>query len=106
MVGIALILQKLSESGKSLSETVRELPQYHIIKEKFSFRGDFEELARRAEELFEGDIDRSDGIRIDMDTGWVHLRMSNTEPVLRVIAEAGSERETVDLIREAGKLTG
>jgi len=105
MVGIALILQLLCEEGKVLSELVCSLPQYYILKEKFDFRGDFEKLAERAGNIFEGDINTRDGIRIDMDRGWVHLRMSNTEPVLRVIAEAGSEKTARDLVTKAGKLT-
>ena len=105
MVGIALVLQYLAETGKTLSGMVAELPKYYIIKEKFSFEGDFEELAGKARDTFRGEINLSDGIRIDMHKGWVHLRMSNTEPVLRVIAEAGSEEETRDIIDRAGKLT-
>ncbi|MGM0483518.1 MAG: phosphoglucosamine mutase [Candidatus Krumholzibacteriota bacterium] len=105
MVGIALVLQYLAETGKTLSGMAAELPEYYIIKGKFSFEGDFEELSGKARNMFKGEINLSDGIRIDMESGWVHLRMSNTEPVLRVIAEAGSERETRDIMDRAGKLT-
>jgi len=104
MVGIALILEYLAETGRTLSDMVAELPKYYIIKEKFSFEGDFGELAGKARDAFNGEVNLVDGIRIDMESGWVHLRMSNTEPVMRVIAEAGSEEETRDIIERAGKL--
>jgi phosphomannomutase len=106
MAGIALILQYLSGRGISLSDVVGELPGYFIVKEKFEFRGDFDKIAEIAGNTFKGEINTLDGIRIDMDKGWVHLRMSNTEPVLRVIAEAASEQEAQDIVDKAGKITG
>ena len=90
MVGIALMLQLLAEEKVPLSEKVAGLPQYQIIKNKFSFGGNMADVERAVAKLFAGESNTIDGIRIDMDDGWVHIRKSNTEPVVRVIAEAGT----------------
>jgi phosphomannomutase len=106
MTGIALILQSLTNQGLSLGEKLKKMPHYHIIKEKRPFEGNFSDLAEEAKGLFKGKINSTDGIRIDMDEGWIHLRMSNTEPVIRVIAEARSEKEAEDIIRRSDNLLG
>jgi phosphomannomutase len=106
MTGIALILQSLTNQGLSLGEKLKKMPHYHIIKEKRPFEGNFSDLAEEAKGLFKGKINSTDGIRIDMDEGWIHLRMSNTEPVIRVIAEARSEEEAEDIIRRSDNLLG
>ncbi len=104
MLGAALALQALAEEGVSLADKVASYPRYHIVKDKFSFAGDFERVKKEAEKRFPGEACASDGIRIDMPMGWIHLRRSNTEPVVRVIAEAASAEEAERLAREAGKL--
>ena len=64
-----------------------------MIKEKFSAdRSAAEQILSAAKELFaEAKVDMSDGCRFDFEDGWLHLRSSNTEPVMRVIAEAKDE---------------
>ncbi len=106
MVGAALILQSLAEDGVPLSERVASLPQYFIVKEKAPFDGDLAKVKKRLEEKFIGRLDALDGIRIDMENGWVHLRASNTEPVVRVIAEARSPEEARSLAAEVRALLG
>lgn len=102
--GIALILQLLSNQGLTLGEKLSKMPHYHIVKKKHTYEGDFSVLMKEAEKLFNGKINTTDGIRIDMDKGWIHLRISNTEPVVRVIAEARSEKITEDILRRADHL--
>ncbi|MCD6380210.1 phosphoglucosamine mutase [bacterium] len=104
MTGIALILQSLTNQGLSLGEKLKRMPHYNIIKEKRSYEGNFPDLVEEAKRLFKGKVNSTDGIRIDMDEGWIHLRMSNTEPVIRVIAEARSEEEAQDIIRRSDSL--
>lgn len=104
MLGIALVLQSLAEKGITLAEKVAAFPAYAIVKEKFAFAGDFAAVEKAAENRFRGAANALDGIRIDMDEGWIHLRRSNTEPVVRVIAEARSVEEAKRLAAEAGKL--
>ena len=93
LVGIALVLQLMAESGKSISHLVREIGSYSMHKDKFPASP---EQARRimdlAVEKFTGaTLDTSDGCRLDLADGWIHLRTSNTEPVMRVIVEARDE---------------
>jgi len=104
MAGAALILQSLAEEGISLSKKVQTFPRYFIVKEKYPLSGDFALVEHSLEKRFSGRLTTIDGIRIDMENGWIHLRRSNTEPVVRVIAEARSLEEAQNLAREAGKL--
>jgi phosphomannomutase len=104
MVGAALVLQSLAEEGASLSERVSKFPCFFIAKEKFPLKKDFSTVERILRERYSGRFNEIDGIRIDMENGWVHLRRSNTEPVIRVIAEASSPEEAQRLVGEAGKL--
>lgn len=104
MTGIAVILQLLAEDGITLGQKVASLPEYHIVKEKFSYQGDFSELAENVKKSFNGKINDIDGIRIDMDRSWVHIRKSNTEPVIRVIAEASSLQSARELVSRAGNI--
>lgn len=104
LVGIAYVLQLMASTGKSLSQLVAELPRYEIIKTKFECRR--EDADRAVEALkrkFAAEkIDAQDGIRIDWATAWVHARPSNTEPIMRIIAEApdrATAQEKVDEVR-------
>ena len=90
LVGIAYVLSHMAASGKTISQLVGELPRYEIVKTKFECR---REDANRAVEAIKKQfasekIDIQDGIRIDWDRAWVHARPSNTEPIMRIIAEA------------------
>ena len=104
MTGIALVLQSLAESGMKLRDTISQMPHYHIVKEKVSFRGDLSEVGRALAGEFEGRIDETDGVRIDMEPGWIHVRSSNTEPVVRIIAEASTPEEARSLADRAGSI--
>jgi phosphomannomutase len=104
MVGIALVLQSLAESGMGLGEKVSELPEYHIIKEKIPFEGDFGRVTKKLQSAFDGHVNTLDGMRIDMEEGWVHIRRSNTEPVVRIIAETESVDATRTIMDRAGAI--
>ncbi len=102
MVGAALVLQSLAEEGLPLSKKAGSLPRYFIVKEKVALKGDFALAEKSLGKKFSGRVTAIDGIRIDMESGWVHLRKSNTEPVVRIIAEARSIEEARSLAKEAG----
>jgi phosphomannomutase len=92
LVGMAYVLQLMSQTGKTISQLVEEIPRYQIIKSKFECR---REDAERAVEALKAHfasekVDTQDGIRIDweVERSWVHARPSNTEPIMRIIAEA------------------
>jgi len=104
MAGIALVLQSLAENGMTLGETVSRMPSYHIVKEKVPFTGDFSEVEPALAGRFEGRVDRTDGVRIDMEQGWIHVRASNTEPVVRIITEAESPDRARKLASRAGSV--
>jgi phosphomannomutase len=113
LVGIAYILQLMTATGRSISQLVGELPRYTMLKTKFDCRREDADRAVAAlSREFSGEsIDRQDGIRIDWPDAWVHARPSNTEPIMRLIAEGisaeqarrriGSLRAVVD--RELGR---
>ena len=99
LVGIALILQLLLESGKSLSKMKRSLPQYFIAKKKIELKNinPDEVLNKLIDRYGNQKINTEDGVRIDFDNHWVHFRKSNTEPIIRIIAEAKAEAEAKEL---------
>jgi len=100
-VGIALILQLLSEYNGSISQLHASLPQYVMVKEKVTlpFDVDAKGLVNRLIEKHESDtIDTIDGLKILYERSWVHIRASNTEPIIRVIAEAPTEQEAKSLV--------
>ena len=96
LVGIALFLSHLARSGKSCSELRKTYPSYFIAKKKIILQEgtDTEKLLSGVKEQFRNErIDDRDGIRIDFDNGWVQIRKSNTEPVIRIYAEGRDEAE-------------
>ena len=107
-IGMGLILNLMADTGKKLSELVAELPEYHIVKDKYG--ADRERLPRLFESLAakwpEASADRVDGLRLDWDDRWVHVRPSNTEPIVRVIAEAPERADAEALRRDVGALLG
>ncbi len=101
------ILQRMERTGRTLGELVAEYPAYTILKGKIPVRTRFipelfDELERRWPEARPN---RQDGLRLDWEDRWVHVRMSQTEPVIRVICEqrGGAPRrlfdEVMDLVR-------
>jgi phosphomannomutase len=91
-VAMALVLDLLAETGEPLSRLVRELPAYVMVKDQYPLRephGSVAELWERIAAAYpEAAAERRDGLRLDWPDRWVHVRASNTEPVVRVIAEA------------------
>ena len=107
VLAVALILQAMAESGKTVSELVAEIPAYVMIKEKYSLgeKGiqGLEMLWKQLKNIFaEARLNNEDGMRFDWSQKWVHIRASNTEPVVRVIAEA-PERAEAQALCEAVK---
>ncbi len=106
ITAMALTLQVMADEGKPLSEVVAALPSYVMVKQKFEC--DQERIARAlaaVEKEFAGEnISTIDGVRIDWPQGWVHVRGSNTEPIMRVIGEAGDTDTAEDLINRVRKV--
>jgi len=100
LVGSALILQGIAESGGSLAGLADALPPVVMVKEKVASEGlpDREDLAARLAELGEGRIDDRDGLKWVGEGAWIHVRPSNTEPAVRLIAEAADEESAQNLV--------
>ena len=94
LLGMAYVLQLMAQTGKSISQLVAELPKYEIVKTKFECRREDADRAVAAlvKAFATEKVDLQDGIRIDWPDGWVHARPSNTEPIMRIIAEAPSRK--------------
>jgi phosphomannomutase len=90
LVGIGLVLQLMAETGKTVSQLAGEIGGYCMKKDKFTAeKTQAEKILDAAKKVFaNARLDTTDGCRFDFDDGWLHLRTSNTEPVMRVIAEA------------------
>jgi phosphomannomutase len=102
-VGAALTLQLLHEENRKLSSIVGDLPRYVIVKDKLdrpnaSLDSVYASL-RRA--FSDASVDTQDGLRLAWTDRWVHVRPSGTEPIVRVIAEAPTEQEAVELVRRS-----
>jgi phosphomannomutase len=105
LLGIALFLSHLATSGLKCSELRRTYPVYFISKKKIVLEPgtDMDHLFSDIKKIFSGQkIDERDGIRIDYEHGWVQVRKSNTEPVIRIYAEGRTEDEAGDL---SGRIT-
>ena len=102
IVGIGLVLQFLAESAMPLSRVKASLPGYAITKGKIILGSVSPDAAlRRVEDAYRerAEVNTEDGLKLDFPESWVHLRKSNTEPIIRVIAEARSMEEAQNLVR-------
>jgi phosphomannomutase len=100
LVAATMVLNRMSQSEDSLSAIYHTLPQYKIVKDKISIKGlDKELLLSKVNDLFpEAEKNTSDGLKFIWEGKWIHLRSSNTEPIMRIYAEASSEQEAQELI--------
>jgi len=102
LAGIALVLNELADSGKSLSEYKSGLPEYFIYKSKIEDIKDPDKVLRKIKSKYSVKnsnirINTDDGLKLDFADHWIHLRKSNTEPIIRIITEAKSEKEAINI---------
>ena len=96
LVGVALFLSLLAKSGKTVSQLKATYPQYAIAKNKIELTPEIDVdkiLATMKEKYANENITDIDGVKIDFADSWVHLRKSNTEPIIRIYSEAHSMQE-------------
>lgn len=96
LVGVALFLTLLAKSGKKVSELRKQYPAYEIYKSKIQLTEgiDVDAILAAVKDKFAGErITDIDGVKIDFAESWVHLRKSNTEPIIRIYAEAHTADE-------------
>lgn len=102
LVGIGLVLQYLAEFGGTLSELKQSLPQYCIVKGKIAVAdSDTDSALRRLQQKYAGNgkVTTTDGLKIDFPDSWAHLRKSNTEPIVRIIAEAPTTNQAEEIVQ-------
>ncbi len=103
LVGVALFLTLLAKKGMKVSELRRTYPNYIITKNRKDLTPDInvDELLLKVADKYvnmEGcDVSTIDGVKIDFADGWVHLRKSNTEPIIRIYSEAAEEKRANEL---------
>lgn len=102
LVGIALTLQHLTERNISLAELKSELPEYFIVKKKIELKNvSPDEVINSLIFKYQNQhFNTDDGLRIDFDDHWVHMRKSNTEPIIRIIVEAKNKRLAEDFAKK------
>ncbi|MDA9563700.1 phosphoglucosamine mutase [Flavobacteriales bacterium] len=100
LVGIGLFLTHLAKSGKTCSELKASYPEYTISKNKIELTPDIDVdaiLAAMKEKYKNQPVNTVDGVKIEFDKEWVHLRKSNTEPIIRIYSESESEEKANQL---------
>jgi phosphomannomutase len=112
LIGIALILTHMAKSGKSAKSLRNSYPNYHISKNKIELTDeiDVDLILKKMEAKYAHEnVNTIDGVKIDFDKEWVHLRKSNTEPIIRVYSESANKEKAENLaakiIREIKEIT-
>jgi phosphomannomutase len=108
LVSMAMVLQLMAETNLSLSALVAKIPRYTMLKTKFPADKQLAQtVLERARQVFSSaHIDTRDGLRFDLADGWIHLRTSNTEPVMRAIVEAATPAAAKGYLDQVLKLCG
>ena len=108
LVGIALMLEMLAKQDKPLSQIVATIPSYAIVKDKVDIKpGMADTIEPSLRSAFaDAQFDTQDGVRVDWPDRWVHVRPSNTEPIMRLIAEAPDESACRELIDKCAQAMG
>lgn len=102
MIGIALFLTHLAKYGKSIKSLRGTYPSYFISKNKIELRDDIDlgSIFTKIQDKYKNHpINTEDGLKIEFDNDWVHLRPSNTEPIIRIYAESGSETTSENIAK-------
>ena len=109
LVGVALFLTLLAKKGKKVSELREEYPKYEIFKTKIQLSPELDVdaiLAAMKERFANEKITDIDGVKIDFADSWVHLRKSNTEPIIRIYSEAHTAEEAEALAERIRAIIG
>jgi phosphomannomutase len=100
LVGMALVLHLLAESGKTVSQLLDEFPRYTVVKEKLPCPSQKISAVLRMlrQEYGEYQLDTRDGVKVTLPEGWFLVRGSNTEPIIRIVAESRSESQAREIV--------
>lgn len=105
-VSLALILELLATRNQTVSECIKTLPKYEMLKDKVQVIGSLAEMYSKMKNYFSNcEINELDGLRLDFeDSSWIHLRPSNTEPIVRLYGEAKNLERIESLFEETKKV--
>ena len=106
IVGIGLFLSLLCERKVKASELLSSYPKYYMTKEKMNLSNEINLdsiLTELSKKYNHKDINVMDGLKIDFKESWVHLRKSNTEPIIRIYSEAKTLEKSIDLVKNIQK---
>lgn len=100
--GMAIVLELMAMENKKVTELCAEMPRYHLVKDKVRIHGEkaagvLRKLRRKYENR---KINLLDGVHVELDDAWFHARMSNTEPVIRLVVEAPAKEQALRLAAE------
>ncbi|HMW38067.1 MAG: phosphoglucosamine mutase [Saprospiraceae bacterium] len=107
LAGIALVLSHLATGNKTLSSLRDDFPKYEMYKDKIEITSDtdYDEIIHNIQQSYaDGKINLTDGIKIDLEQGWLHLRKSNTEPIIRIYSEASTASDAKRLVMQLKEL--
>ena len=100
LVGIALVLTYLARTGKKMSELPATYPSYFMAKNRIDLtpETDVDAILEKVKDMYKDEeVNDIDGVKIDFPDKWVHLRKSNTEPIIRVYSEATTQAEAEEI---------
>ncbi len=106
LVGAAMVLNRMAQGNDPLSGIKASLPQFEIVKGKVGIENIcIDALIQQVQDVFEhAEINTVDGIKFTWDDRWIHMRKSNTEPIMRIYAEAPTAKEAEELIDKVKKV--
>jgi len=105
-VAVAIALQSLLEFGGSANKLVQSLPKYYMVKDKINIEGKNPDIIvnKLIDQFSDKKVNLLDGLKIDEEDYWVHLRKSNTEPIIRIIAEAKTDKKAQSIVGEYSRI--
>jgi phosphomannomutase len=108
LVGMALVLHLLAETGRTISQLVSELPRSYMVKEKVGCRSDrIRSVLKLVRDKYaDSPMDLRDGVKVTTPNGWFLVRGSNTEPIIRLVAEAEDEARARRMIEDVRSRVG
>ena len=107
LVGVALFLSLLAKSGMTVSQLKQTYPQYNKTKNRLELKPgmDIDAILKAVEKHYQGErVTTIDGVKIDFDDAWVHLRKSNTEPIIRIYSEAHTMAQAERLAQDVKQM--
>ena len=106
LVGATMILNRMSQTDLTLGQIHKALPQFEIVKDKIDLEGiNPDEIIDKVSKMFkDAEKNTLDGLKLIWNDRWVHFRKSNTEPIMRIYAEAPNKKEAENLVKKVKKI--